>query len=159
GMSVVDLGAAPGGWAQVAAERVGAREGRGRVVAIDLHPIDPIAGVDAITGDFMDDAVLAGLTARIGGPADVVLSDMAPSASGQPDIDHLRILNLAEAALAFAAAQLKPGGSFVTKMLQGSGERDFIAALRSAFDSVVPVKPPSSRRESAEFFLVARGRR
>lgn len=159
GLTVVDLGAAPGGWAQVAAERVGARDGRGRVVAIDLQPIDPIAGVDVLTGDFMDDVVLARLIERIAGPVDIVLSDMAPSASGQPDIDHLRILNLAEAALAFAASHLKPGGAFVTKMLQGSGERDFIAALRRAFDSVARVKPPSSRRESAEFFLVARGRR
>ncbi|MBL8697327.1 MAG: RlmE family RNA methyltransferase [Alphaproteobacteria bacterium] len=159
GMRVVDLGAAPGGWSQIAAQRVAAREGRGRVVAIDLLEIDPIPGVDLMVGDFMDDAVLAALVERVGESVDVVLSDMAPSASGQPDIDHLRILNLAEAGLAFAEAHLKPGGSFVTKMLQGSGEREFIAALRRGFAEVGRIKPPSSRRESAEFFLVARSRR
>lgn len=159
GMRVVDLGAAPGGWTQVAVQRVGARAGRGQVIGIDLLEIEPIPGAELLVGDFMDDAVLAALVERVGPAVDVVLSDMAPSASGQPDIDHLRILNLAEAGLAFAEAHLKPGGSFVTKMLQGSGEREFMSALRRVFSEVVRSKPPASRRESAEFFLIARGRR
>jgi 23S rRNA (uridine2552-2'-O)-methyltransferase len=115
--------------------------------------------VEIVTGDFLSDDMLAELSARCGGRADLVLSDMAASASGQPDIDHLRILNLAEAALDFARRFLVPGGAFVTKMLQGSGERDFIAALRADFAQVARAKPPSSRRESSEFFLVARGRK
>jgi len=159
GQRVVDLGAAPGGWSQVAAERVRSGVGTGRVVAIDLLPVDAIAGVEMLQGDFLDDAVLATLSRLVGDKVDLVLSDMAASASGQPDIDHLRILNLGEAALAFALDFLRPGGAFVVKMLQGSGERDFIAILRAQFESVTRAKPPSSRRESAEFFLVARGRR
>ena len=157
GQTVVDLGAAPGGWSQVAAERVKARDGQGRVVAIDLLPLDPIPGVEILQGDFLSEDVLARFSAMVGGAADLVLSDMAPSASGQPDIDHLRILNLAEAAFDFACRTLRPGGAFVTKMLQGSGERDFLAALRRRFARVSRAKPPSSRRESAEFFLVAQG--
>ncbi len=159
GLRVVDLGAAPGGWAQIAAERVKSGKGAARVIGIDLQEIDPIPGVELLVGDFLDDAVLARLLATLGGAADVVLSDMAPAASGQPDIDHLRILNLAEAAHDFARQTLVPGGSFVTKMLQGSGERDYVTALRAAFTTVTRVKPPASRTGSAEFFLVARNRR
>lgn len=159
GLRVVDLGAAPGGWAQIAAERVKSGKGAARVIGIDLQEIDPIPGVELLVGDFLDDAVLARLLATLGGEADVVLSDMAPAASGQPDIDHLRILNLAEAALDFARQTLVPGGSFVTKMLQGSGERDYVTALRAVFTTVIRLKPPASRTGSAEFFLVARNRR
>jgi 23S rRNA (uridine2552-2'-O)-methyltransferase len=159
GLVVVDLGAAPGGWSQVAAARVRAGEGRGRVVAVDLQPVEPIRGVEILEGDFLADAVFEAVRVAAGAEIDVVLSDMAPPASGQPDIDHLRILNLAEAALAFALRGLRPGGAFVTKMLQGSGEREFLVALRRDFGSVVRVKPPSSRPESSEFFLVARDRR
>ncbi len=159
GLTVVDLGAAPGGWSQVAAERVKPRDGAGRVVAIDLQPVEAIAGVEILVGDFLADDVRAALAARLGGKADVVLSDMAAAASGQPDIDHLRILNLGEAALDFACAFLSTGGAFVCKMLQGSGERDFVAALRRNFAQVARAKPPSSRSDSAEFFLVARGRK
>ena len=159
GQVVVDLGAAPGGWSQIAAERTKARDGKGRVVAIDLQAVDPVPGVTILEGDFLTDEAMARLTGAVGDQVDLVLSDMAPSASGQPDIDHLRILNLAEAALEFACRFLRPGGAFVTKMLQGSGERDFIAALRREFTQVSRAKPPSSRRESAEFFLVAQGRK
>ncbi len=155
--AVVDLVAAPGGWAQGAAYRVRSRAGGGRVIAIDLQPVMAIAGVQILTGDFLADAVHEELAALAGERVDVVLSDMAPAASGQPDIDHLRILNLAEAALECSRACLTPGGCFVTKMLPGSGERDFIATLRRHFAQVVRVKPPSSRSDSAEFFLVARG--
>lgn len=157
GQTVVDLGAAPGGWSQVAAERTKAREAQGRVFAIDLLLVDPIPGVEIVEGDFLADEVLTRFSAAVGGGVDIVLSDMAPSASGQPDIDHLRILNLAEAALDFACKVLSPGGAFVTKMLQGSGEREFVAALRRRFARVARAKPPSSRPESAEFFLVAQG--
>jgi len=159
GQRVVDLGAAPGGWAQIAADRVKATTGQGRVIAIDLLEVDAIAGVEFLQGDFLDDQVLARLAAAVGGQVDVVLSDMAPSASGQPDIDHLRILNLGEAALAFALDFLRPGGVFVTKMLQGSGEREFMTTLRRHFESVARAKPPASRPESAEFFIIARGKR
>ena len=159
GMVVADLGAAPGGWSQVAAERTRSREGKGRVVAIDLQAIDPIPGVEILQGDFLDDQVFARVAAETGGRVDAVVSDLAPAASGQPDIDHLRILNLAEAALDFALRFLSPGGCFVAKMLQGSGERGFVEVLRRHFEQVARVKPPSSRRESSEFFLVAKGRR
>jgi len=159
GLVVVDLGAAPGGWSQVAAARVRAGEGSGRVVAVDLQPVEPIRGVEILEGDFLADAVFEAVRVAAGAEIDLVLSDMAPPASGQPDIDHLRILNLAEAALEFALRGLRRGGAFVTKMLQGSGEREFLAALRRDFGSVVRVKPPSSRPESSEFFLVARDRR
>ncbi len=159
GLRVVDLGAAPGGWAQIAAERVKPGKGAARVIGIDLLEIVAIPGVELLVGDFLDDAVLARLLATVGGEVDVVLSDMAAAASGQPDIDHLRILNLAEAALEFARQTLVPGGSFVTKMLQGHGERDYMSALRETFTTVTRVKPPASRTGSAEFFLVARNRR
>jgi len=159
GLRVVDLGAAPGGWAQIAAQRVKSGKGAARVIGIDLQEIDPIPGVELLVGDFLDDAVLGRLLATVGGEVDVVLSDMAAAASGQPDIDHLRILNLAEAALDFARQTLVPGGSFVTKMLQGSGERDYMTAMRAVFTTVTRIKPPASRTGSAEFFLVARHRR
>ena len=157
GMAVVDLGAAPGGWLPVAAERVGAAAGKGRVVGIDLLRIDPVPGAVILEGDFLADDAPARLRDALGGPADLVLSDMAPAASGQPDIDHLRIVALAEAALDFAGSVLKPGGAFVTKLLPGSDERSFIEALRRRFAAVKRVKPPASRADSAEFFLVATG--
>jgi 23S rRNA (uridine2552-2'-O)-methyltransferase len=156
-MMVVDLGAAPGGWLQVAAERVGAATGKGRVVGIDLQRIDPVPGAVILEGDFLAADAPRRLQAALGGPADAVLSDMAPAASGQPDIDHLRIVALAEAALDFAGAVLKPGGAFVAKLLPGSDERAFLEALRRRFASVKRVKPPASRADSAEFFVVGRG--
>jgi 23S rRNA (uridine2552-2'-O)-methyltransferase len=157
GDCIVDLGAAPGGWAQVAAARVGAARGAGKVVAIDLVPIEAIPGVIFQQLDFLAADAPQRLRDALDRPVDVVLSDMAPAASGQPDIDHLRILNLAELALEFAASVLKPGGAFLAKLLQGSGERDYLAALRARFALVKRAKPPSSRPESAEFFVVAKG--
>jgi 23S rRNA (uridine2552-2'-O)-methyltransferase len=159
GTRVVDLGAAPGGWSQIAAARVLAAEGRGRVVAVDLLDIAPIPGVTILCRDFLAADASAAVTAALGAAADIVLSDMAPASSGQPDIDHLRILNLAEAARDFCAAVLVEGGSFITKMLQGSGEREFLESLRKTFTTLKRVKPPSSRQESAEFFVVASGYR
>jgi 23S rRNA (uridine2552-2'-O)-methyltransferase len=156
GLRVVDLGAAPGGWSQVAAERVQAVEGKGQVVAIDLLPLTPIPGVIAIEGDFMEAAAPSRLKAlmRAGG-ADVVLSDMAAQGTGHTRTDHLRIMGLAEAAAEFALEVLAPGGSFVCKVFQGGSERALLERLKQAFASVRHIKPPASRAESAELYVAA----
>jgi 23S rRNA (uridine2552-2'-O)-methyltransferase len=157
GRSVVDLGAAPGGWSQVAARRVGADEGRGRVVAIDLLPMEPIAGVDFAQLDFLDPAAPERLRDMLGGPADVVLSDMAANATGHRRTDHLKIMALAEAAADFARAVLKPGGAFLAKVLQGGTEGTLLADLKRDFASVKHVKPTASRTDSAELYVLATG--
>ncbi len=158
GAKVIDLGAAPGGWTQVAVERVLARGGKqGRVVGIDLTPVDPIAGAELIAGDFLADDAPDRLKRALGGPADVVLSDMAAPATGHAQTDHLRIIGLAEAAHAFAAEILKPGGVFVAKVLQGGSTRDLLAALKRDFSEVRHVKPMASRADSAEIYVVAQG--
>jgi len=156
GLRVVDLGAAPGGWSQVAAERVQAVEGKGQVVAIDLLPLTPIPGVIAIEGDFMEAAAPSRLKAlmRAGG-ADVVLSDMAAQGTGHTRTDHLRVMGLAEAAAEFALEVLAPGGSFVCKVFQGGSERALLERLKQAFASVRHIKPPASRAESAELYVAA----
>jgi len=156
GARVLDLGAAPGGWSQVAAARVGAPE-RGRVLAIDLLPVDPIPGVEALALDFMDDGAPAAIRARLDGPVDVVLSDMAAPATGHAPTDHLRIMALCEAALDFAVEVLAPDGAFVAKVLQGGTERDLLVRMKRAFATVRHVKPPASRAESAETYVVATG--
>jgi 23S rRNA (uridine2552-2'-O)-methyltransferase len=157
GRSVVDLGAAPGGWSQVAARRVGADEGRGRVVAIDPLPMEPIAGVDFAQLDFLDPAAPERLRDMLGGPADVVLSDMAANATGHRRTDHLKIMALAEAAADFARAVLKPGGAFLAKVLQGGTEGTLLADLKRDFASVKHVKPTASRSDSAELYVLATG--
>jgi len=157
GRSVVDLGAAPGGWSQVAARRVGADEGRGRVVAIDLLPMEPIAGVSFAQLDFLDPATPLRLRDMLGGPADVVLSDMAANATGHRRTDHLKIMALAEAAADFARAVLKPGGAFLAKVLQGGTEGTLLADLKHDFASVKHVKPGASRTDSAELYVLATG--
>jgi 23S rRNA (uridine2552-2'-O)-methyltransferase len=158
GKRVVDLGAAPGGWSQVAAERVRAVEGRGQVVAIDLLPMEAIAGVEFVELDFMDPAAPARLTGLLReGGADVVLSDMAAQGTGHTRTDHLRIMGLAEAAAEFACEVLSPGGAFVCKVFQGGTERELLERLRRAFTTVKHVKPPASRSESAELYVVAMG--
>jgi 23S rRNA (uridine2552-2'-O)-methyltransferase len=157
GRSVVDLGAAPGGWSQVAARRVGADEGRGRVVAIDLLPMEPIAGVSFAQLDFLDPATPLRLRDMLGGPADVVLSDMAANATGHRRTDHLKIMALAEAAADFARAVLKPGGAFLAKVLQGGTEGTLLADLKHDFASVKHVKPAASRTDSAELYVLATG--
>jgi 23S rRNA (uridine2552-2'-O)-methyltransferase len=157
GRSVVDLGAAPGGWSQVAARRVGADEGRGRVVAIDVLPMDPIAGVAFVQLDFLDQAAPARLHEMLGGPADVVLSDMAANATGHRRTDHLKIMALAEAAADFARAVLKPGGAFLAKVLQGGTEASLLAHLKRDFATVRHVKPAASRTDSAELYVLATG--
>ncbi len=154
GARVVDLGAAPGGWTQVALERVGPS---GRVVAVDLRPMDAIAGALILEADFTDPATPARIREALGGPADVVLSDMSPATTGHGATDHLRIVALAEAALEFAREILKPGGAFVAKVFQGGAEGTLLVDLKRAFTTVRHAKPPASRAESAETYVVARG--
>jgi 23S rRNA (uridine2552-2'-O)-methyltransferase len=155
GMCVVDLGAAPGGWAQVAAEAVGPR---GRVLALDVLPMGAIDGVEVITGDFNEAAVLDAALAWLGdGSADLVLSDMAPNVSGMKAVDQPRSMLLVELAIDFAGRVLKPGGSLVVKAFQGSGFDEALRDLRSGFDKVVCRKPDASRNQSRETYFVAKG--
>jgi 23S rRNA (uridine2552-2'-O)-methyltransferase len=157
GMRAVDLGCAPGGWTQIAAARVGAGKNRGAVVGIDLLAADPIPGATLLQGDFRDLATAERIRAALGGPADLVLSDMAAPATGHAATDHLRIVALAEEAFAFAAAVLRPGGAFVAKVFQGGAEGDLLAGLKRAFAVVRHAKPAASRAESAETYVVATG--
>ena len=154
GARVVDLGAAPGGWSEVAARRVGAG---GRVLALDILDMKPIAGVEFIKLDFLDAAAPERLKAMLGGDADVVLSDMAANATGHRQTDHLRIMALAEAAAQFARDVLGPGGGFLCKVLQGGTEAALLAELKRDFSSVKHIKPPARRADSAELYLLARG--
>jgi len=156
GARVVDLGAAPGGWSQVAAQRVDA-PGQGRVIAIDLLPMEPVPGVNFIELDFLDETAPAKLMQMIGGPADVVLSDMAANATGHARTDHLKIMALVEAAAEFARDLLAPGGTFLAKVLQGGTEAALLASLKRDYKSVKHVKPPASRADSAELYLLATG--
>jgi 23S rRNA (uridine2552-2'-O)-methyltransferase len=157
GARVVDLGAAPGGWSQVAAAKTGSPEGRGRVVGIDLLPIEPLPGAEFVTLDFLDPDAPERLTALLGGPADVVLSDMAANATGHKKTDHLRIVGLAEAAADFARSVLAPGGAFLAKVLQGGTEGALLADLKRDFTAVRHVKPAASRSDSAELYVLATG--
>jgi 23S rRNA (uridine2552-2'-O)-methyltransferase len=156
GRRVVDLGAAPGGWSQVAAGRVRSLEGKGQVVAIDLLPMAPIPGVVFLQGDFMDAAAPGRLQTLLReGTADLVLSDMAAQGTGHSRTDHLRIMALAEAAAEFAIEVLAPGGAFLCKTFQGGSERALLVRLKEAFASVRHIKPPASRAESAELYVAA----
>lgn len=155
---VVDLGAAPGGWSQVAADRVKAgRPGGGRVFAVDLSEMDAVAGVANLTMDFLCADAADRIRDVVAGTVDVVLSDMAAPATGHAGTDHLRIMGLLEAAYAFAREILKPGGAFIGKVLRGGTEKDLLVALKRDFRSVRHVKPPASRKESAEIYVVAMG--
>ena len=154
GTRVVDLGAAPGGWSEVAARRVGAS---GRVIAIDILDMKPIPGAEFLKLDFLDGSAPERLKALLGGKVDVVLSDMAANATGHRKTDHLRIMALAEAATHFAREVLGPGGSFLCKVLQGGTEAALLSELKRDFESVRHVKPPASRSDSAELYLLARG--
>jgi 23S rRNA (uridine2552-2'-O)-methyltransferase len=156
GGRVVDLGAAPGGWTQVSVERVKPDRG-GVVVGIDVTPVEPIAGATVLTKDFYDADAVDVLVGLLSGPADVVLSDMAAAATGEPQVDHLRIIGLAEVAHDFARRVLKPGGTFVAKVLQGGTERTLLERLKRDFTKVRHVKPLASRADSAEIYVVGTG--
>ena len=156
GARVVDLGAAPGGWSQVAARRVDA-PAHGRVVAIDILPMDPVSGVDFANIDFLDETAPARLREMIGGSADVVLTDMAANATGHARTDHLKIMALVEAAAEFAREVLAPGGAFLAKVLQGGTEAALLASLKRDYKTVRHVKPTASRADSAELYLLATG--
>ena len=154
GMRVVDLGCAPGGWSQVAARAVGPK---GTVVGVDLSATDSLPGVTVIHGDFRDAAIVAAIRAALGGPADLVLSDMAAPATGHAATDHLRVVGLAEDAFALARTLLRPGGAFVAKVFQGGAEGELLAALKKSFAELRHAKPAASRAESAETYVVAKG--
>ncbi|MEL6575031.1 MAG: RlmE family RNA methyltransferase [Pseudomonadota bacterium] len=162
GARVVDLGCAPGGWCQVAVARVnadGARKDKkqGFVLGVDLQEVEPIPGVTLMQRDFLDEGADEAVRAALNGPADAVLSDMAASASGHRATDHLKIMALAEAAAEFAFDVLEEGGSFVAKVLQGGTEGALLAALKQRFVKVAHIKPPASRKDSTEIYVVATG--
>jgi 23S rRNA (uridine2552-2'-O)-methyltransferase len=159
GARVVDLGAAPGGWSQIAATRVGRATGRGAVAAIDLLDMEAIPGVEFTQGDFLADDAPERLLAALGGEADVVMSDMAANATGHRQTDHLRIMGLAETAAEFARQVLAPGGTFIAKVLQGGTENALLADLKRDFANVRHIKPAASRSDSAELYVLAMGYR
>ena len=155
GMLVVDLGAAPGGWSQMVRSRIGAQ---GRLIALDILPMQGIAGVDFIEGDFRDDEVLKTLEKHLdGAPVDLVLSDMAPNLSGMSSVDQPRAMDLAELAEAFAAVHLRKGGAFLTKLFQGEGFDAYVRRLRQGYERVSMRKPKASRARSPEVYALAIG--
>ena len=157
GMTVVDLGAAPGGWSQWVRQALG---DSGRVIALDILDMPPLAGVEFLHGDFRDDAVLSALEAMLDGrPVDLVLSDMAPNKSGMDAVDQPRAMHLAELAMAFADDHLRPGGAFLIKLFQGVGFDDYVRDLRRRYDRVVIRKPAASRQRSPEVYALAQGKR
>lgn len=154
GMTIVDLGAAPGGWSQFAARML---QGRGRIVALDILPMDAIAGVEFIQGDFSRPETLSQLTEVLGGQQpQLVMSDMAPNMCGIAEVDHDRSMHLVELALEFARERLAPGGDLLVKVFQGRGFQPFMQQLRAGFDTVKVRKPPASRQRSPELYLLAR---
>lgn len=161
GARVVDLGCAPGGWLQVAVKRVNALgeapKARGFVLGVDIQPVEPVPGATVLELDFLAEDADETVKAALGGPADVVLSDMAAASSGHRATDHLRIIALCEAAAHFALDVLAPGGTFVAKVLQGGAEAELLTLLKRRFASVAHVKPPASRKDSAEKYVVATG--
>jgi len=154
GLRIVDLGAAPGGWTQAASRVIG---DRGRIVALDLLPMEPMAGVTMLQGDFSEQAGEDAVLEALNGQADLVLSDMAPNTIGHNATDHLRIMALVELAADFARRVLAPDGAFVAKVFQGGTERTLLADLKRDYAQVRHAKPPSSRKDSAEAFVVAQG--
>ncbi|HEX2256431.1 MAG TPA: RlmE family RNA methyltransferase [Afifellaceae bacterium] len=155
GDRVVDLGAAPGGWSQVAAERIGTDAAAPLVIAIDYLPMEPVPGVAFLQMDFLDEAAPAAIIEALGGPPDVVLSDMAAPTTGHRGTDHLRTMALCEAAAAFARDALAPGGRFLAKVFRGGTEHTLLAELKRDFGRIHHVKPPASRAESPELYLLA----
>jgi 23S rRNA (uridine2552-2'-O)-methyltransferase len=157
GQTVVDLGAAPGGWSQVAAKHIHSSQAAGSLLAIDLVAMEPLTGVTFVRGDFLDPEVQAALRNQIPEGVDVVMSDMAASTTGHATTDHLRTIALAEAAYTFARSCLKPGGSFIAKVFQGGTDATLLAELKKSFKTVKHVKPQASRKESPEMYVVAQG--
>jgi len=157
GARVVDLGASPGSWSQVAAKRIGVAQGSGRVVAVDLLDFAPLAGVEFLRVDFLDPRAPDAIRSAVGGSADLMLSDMAANATGHRKTDHLKIMALAEAAAEFAREVLAPGAAFLCKVLQGGTESTLLASLKRDFAWVKHVKPSASRSDSAELYLLATG--
>jgi 23S rRNA (uridine2552-2'-O)-methyltransferase len=157
GMTVVDLGAAPGGWSQVAAKRIGVANGKGRVVAIDLLEMPEIAGVTFAQLDFLADTATERLIALMEGRADVVMSDMAANTTGHRKTDQLRMVGLIETSAAFAAEVLKPGGTFLAKTFQSGADAELMVQLKRDFSSVRHVKPAASRQDSSERYVLAMG--
>lgn len=154
GMTIVDLGAAPGGWSQLAAKLL---NGKGRIVALDILPMDAIVGVDFLQGDFASDQVLAELQQMLGDERpQLVMSDMAPNTTGIADVDHDRSMHLVELSLDFARQRLAPGGDYLVKVFQGRHFQPFVQQLRKSFESVKVRKPPASRQRSPELYLLAR---
>ncbi len=158
GKIVVDLGAAPGGWTQVAASHTKSQAGRGKVVAIDILDMPPVPGADFLRMDFLDDSAPASLIEMLAGhKADVVISDLAPSTTGHATTDHLRIMNMVELAYDFAQQVLALGGSFVAKLFQGGTEKTLLDKMKKDFDTVRHFKPDASRKDSSEIYVVAVG--
>ncbi len=157
GMRVVDLGAAPGGWTQIAVERTKALQTKAKIVALDILPMDPVPPAVVLHLDFTKDSAPGVLKAALDGEADLVLSDMAAPTTGHRATDHIRIIALADMAYEFAAEVLAPGGAFVAKVFQGGSEKDLLARLKGDFATVKHVKPPASRAGSAEVYVVAQG--
>jgi 23S rRNA (uridine2552-2'-O)-methyltransferase len=151
--AVVDLGIAPGGWSQV----VRRKSPQARIVGIDLLPTDPIEGVDILQMDFMDEAAPDKLKDALGAPADLVLSDMAANTVGHQQTDHLRTMALVEAGLEFAVEVLRPGGAYVAKVLAGGADSQLVAELKRSFSTVKHAKPPASRKDSSEWYVIAQG--
>ncbi len=151
--TVVDLGIAPGGWSQVVNRKVP----NAKIVGIDLLPTDPIEGVTILQMDFMDEEATKCLYESLGGPADIVLSDMAANTVGHQQTDHLRTMALVEAGLEFAREVLRPGGTYVAKVLAGGADNQLVAELKRSFSSVKHAKPPASRKDSSEWYVVAQG--
>jgi 23S rRNA (uridine2552-2'-O)-methyltransferase len=151
--TVIDLGIAPGGWSQVVRKLAP----KASVIGIDLLPTDPLDGVTILQMDFMDDAAPDMLKAALGGPADLVLSDMAANTVGHPQTDHLRTMGLVEAGMLFAAEVLRPGGAFVAKVLAGGADSNLVADLKRHFTTVKHAKPPASRKGSSEWYVIAQG--
>jgi 23S rRNA (uridine2552-2'-O)-methyltransferase len=154
GLRVVDLGAAPGSWCQIALEKIGRK---GKLVALDILPIEPINGVEMLCMDFLADDAPDKLKIALGGPADLVLSDLAPSTTGHARTDHIRMMAMAEAAAYFAVDVLEPGGTFVCKFFQGGAEKTVLDYLKRHFTKVKHAKPAASRAESSETYLIAQG--
>jgi 23S rRNA (uridine2552-2'-O)-methyltransferase len=159
GQRLVDLGCAPGGWCQVAAERISLRNGKGKIIGIDLLEVDTIPGVEIIQLDFMDESAPARLKELLGGPADGVMSDMAANTTGHKKTDHLKIIGLAEAALEFAREVLAPGGFFICKLFQGGETGALLGELKRDFTLVRNLKPAASRSDSSEMYVLATGYR